>query len=269
MKISERNTALNFLYEDMTPYHFRLSEDIEHSELGYKQKFGLSIVREWPKMKPLFNKKVRYISQPFFNAYEKAVDKLGKVLDNEPVEESGTFVSTRDGGGTNTIFYSIRSEGKDKDFRLWGIILFFGKDPHKEKPSLDVFVQRIPGGTKEYLAENCIRTGTTGISVFADIFTLLLFIKYCEIETRVIEGKSKAHHVGQKYVNETKQRVEVLDSTWFTTIIKSEGFTVGAETGGFFRMQPYGPGFSQKKLIWVMPFEKEGYTRKAKILTQA
>jgi hypothetical protein len=62
--------------------------------------------------------------------------------------------------------------------------------------------------------------------------------------------------------NETKYAVEILDSTWFTTIIRSEGFRVG----GHFRMEPYGPGMAQKKLIWIEPFEKTGYTRKARIL---
>ena len=42
--------------------------------------------------------------------------------------------------------------------------------------------------------------------------------------------------------------------------------TVGARTGGFPRWQVYGPDKSERKLIWVPPFEKHGYTRKAKML---
>jgi hypothetical protein len=70
-------------------------------------------------------------------------------------------------------------------------------------------------------------------------------------------------HRNEKYVNETALPIEILDSTWFTTIVRSEGFSVGAETGGFFRWQRFGPGSSQRKIIWVAPFEKKGYTRRA------
>jgi hypothetical protein len=55
-----------------------------------------------------------------------------------------------------------------------------------------------------------------------------------------------------------------LDSTWFTTIVRSEGFKVG----GHFRMQPFGKNLSDRKLIWISPFDKNGYTRKAKILSK-
>lgn len=264
MKISERNTAISLLYKDVTPYDFRVSEDTEASPIEYKSKFGLSIVREWPKMKNVFSRSVKYISNPFFEAYNKAAEKLTSVIDNEPMDESGTFITTRDGGGTNTIFYSVHASGKDKEFSLSGIIIFMGKDPNKEKPSLDIFVQRIPEGVKEYMAESCTKNKVTAFSVFVDIFSLILFMKYCQVETKVIEGQSKAHHVGRKYVNETMQKIEILDSTWFTTIIKSEGFKVG----GHFRMQPFGPGFCDKKLIWIDPFEKTGYTRKAKVLNE-
>lgn len=263
MKINRNNSAVHFLYEDLTPFHFRVCEDIEHTPVEYKRKFAFSIIREWPKVQPLFKKKVQFISDPFHKAYEKATPKLANVLDNEPINESGTFISYRQ-GGINTIFYHIRSEGKDKDFRLGGMVFFFGKDVDRDLPSLDIFTQRLEIGTKEYLSSACEKTGTTSFSIFADLFTLLLFIKYCELETKVIPAGRKDKHVGQKYVNETKQAIEVLDSTWFTTIVRSEGFNVG----GHFRMQPWGPGMSQRRLQWIEPFEKHGYTKRAKIIAQ-
>jgi hypothetical protein len=72
--------------------------------------------------------------------------------------------------------------------------------------------------------------------------------------------------VQQKYVNESAEAVEILDSTWFTTIVRSAGFMVGAATGGFFRLQPCGPGLTEKKLIWIGPYEKKGYTKRAKVV---
>jgi hypothetical protein len=58
-----------------------------------------------------------------------------------------------------------------------------------------------------------------------------------------------------------------MDATWFTTFIRSEEFAVGANTGGFFRLQPCGKDLKDRKLIWVLPFTKHGYTRKAKVLS--
>ena len=52
----------------------------------------------------------------------------------------------------------------------------------------------------------------------------------------------------------------MLDSTWFTNIVRSEGFAVH----GHFRMQACGPNHSQRKLTYINDFEKKGYTRRAK-----
>jgi hypothetical protein len=92
-------------------------------------------------------------------------------------------------------------------------------------------------------------------------------MKYCEVETKIVPPGKKAFHANQKYVNETKSPIEVMDATWFTTFIRSEEFAVGANTGGFFRLQPCGKDLKDRKLIWVFPFMKHGYTRKAKVLS--
>lgn len=63
-----------------------------------------------------------------------------------------------------------------------------------------------------------------------------------------------------KYFNETKSPIEILDSSWFTTIIRTEGFGVT----GHFRLQPYGPGRTMKKWVYINDYEKHGYVRRAK-----
>jgi hypothetical protein len=87
------------------------------------------------------------------------------------------------------------------------------------------------------------------------------------VEKMIVPPGKKAFHTNQKYVNETKSPIEVLDATWFTTFIRSEEFAVGAATGGFFRLQPCGKDNKDRKLIWISPFKKFGYTRKAKVLS--
>ena len=89
----------------------------------------------------------------------------------------------------------------------------------------------------------------------------ICFQKYAEIETKVVNANRRDYHAGIKYVNETRQNIEILDSTWFTTLIRSDAFKVG----GHLRLQPCGPGFKDLRLIWISDFEKSGYTKKSKI----
>ena len=99
----------------------------------------------------------------------------------------------------------------------------------------------------------------------ADLMLFKTFLQYAEVETKVINAQKKDHHIGFKYLNETNKNVEILDSTYFTTISRTEGFGVR----GHFRFQAYGPGLQQKKLIWISAFQKEGYTKRAKIIREA
>ena len=92
------------------------------------------------------------------------------------------------------------------------------------------------------------------------ILSMHILIKYAPIETKVVGANKRVKDFNCKYVNDTDSGITILDSTWFTTLVKSEGFKVR----GHFRLQPYGPGMKEKRLIWIKDFEKTGYTREAK-----
>jgi hypothetical protein len=87
-----------------------------------------------------------------------------------------------------------------------------------------------------------------------------LFRKYAKVETRILQPKSKAELFKCKYHNDNDYSIEIMDSTWFTTLVKSDEFKVR----GHFRLQPCGQAFAERKLVWIKDFTKEGYTRKAK-----
>lgn len=97
------------------------------------------------------------------------------------------------------------------------------------------------------------------------VVTFLLFKEYADLETKVIQkGKErKAVLNKEKYVTELELPVTIIDSTWFTTLIKSDAFKVS----GHFRLQPYGEGMKQRKLIWIDEYVKQGIVRQAKMLT--
>jgi|ERR1051325_495829 hypothetical protein len=263
MKINYKNTVLGLL-DNITPSSFTICEDSEQSPLEYKRRVGMSVVNEFPKVAHLFKEKIQYISDPFYQAYNKSTSKLASVLDSEPINQSGTFISKSSPSETNTIFYSIISEGKKEDFKLNAIIFFFSKETKKDKPTLAIIVQKNAKGFKSFLSDQATKNGLDEMSVIADIFSLILFLKYCDLETKEVKGNSKTMHIGTKYVNETKNNIQILDSTWFTTLVKSDSFHVR----GHFRFQPCGQGMKDRKLIWISDFQKEGYTRQAKVLTQ-
>lgn len=94
---------------------------------------------------------------------------------------------------------------------------------------------------------------------------MLLFIKYAEIETKYLMPKSRKRDIYCNYINETSSPVTLLDSRWFTNLVKSDAFTVR----GHFRLQPKKKdGKWTKELIWINEFEKSGYTAPARKLNQ-
>jgi len=264
MKINYKNTALGLL-TNVNEHSFRLVDDGGETTRYEKTRLGLSLVREWPKVKDGFASNVRYMSRSFYEAYEKSIPKLSAVLDAEPMIACGTLMFAPNKNETNTIFYDLVATGQGSNFSITGIIMLFTSQSDKDKPALAMLVNRLPeGGVKEYISKKARDFGTTDMTILADVYTLLLFIKYCEIETKVIDPKKSRRETvaGQKYLNETDKRITILDSTWFTNLVVSGAFGVS----GHLRWQPYGPGLKQKKLIWIDDYTKEGYTRKAKVL---
>lgn len=63
-----------------------------------------------------------------------------------------------------------------------------------------------------------------------------------------------------KIINQLKVPLTIVDSKWNITSINNTGFDVS----GHFRLQPYGVGMQETKMIFIEPFRKNGYVRKAK-----
>lgn len=99
----------------------------------------------------------------------------------------------------------------------------------------------------------------------------LLFLKFKEYaKIEIEEGKcGKMFHskiLREKLRNNLPFDVKIMDSTWFTTICRNEGFNVR----GHFRLQPKKNENGEwiKELIYINEFQKYGYHRQAKILKQ-
>jgi len=90
---------------------------------------------------------------------------------------------------------------------------------------------------------------------------LLIFTELSELEIVMLKpnGRFGTRKSG-KFVNESKHNITIIDSTWNKLIIRTEGFSVS----GHLRLQRYGEGRKEVKLIFIEEFEKHGYIRRAR-----
>lgn len=100
-------------------------------------------------------------------------------------------------------------------------------------------------------------------SMYELTLLIVLFKQYAPIETKIIrKDKGFSHKIvmnKEKLLNETKIPIQVIDSRWFTNIIREEGFIVR----GHFGLRAYGPGREKRRLTWIPTYEKSGYSRQA------
>lgn len=85
----------------------------------------------------------------------------------------------------------------------------------------------------------------------------LIFLKLTEPEIIHVAAGKKHGTRKQGHYNASAFPVTIVDSTWNKFIVRTEGFGVS----GHFRMQRYGKGNADLKLVWIKPFLKHGYVR--------
>lgn len=94
---------------------------------------------------------------------------------------------------------------------------------------------------------------------FKEILVLHLFKRFADIETVQSNPFKKVNipEGGGTLLVDSTIPVTYTDCSWYRTIVRNEGFMVR----GHFRLQPYKDG---RKLIYIEPFQKHGYVRRAK-----
>lgn len=123
----------------------------------------------------------------------------------------------------------------------------------------------INDGFNQYLVPRAYQDGindATSLEHYPMLFHL--FKKYAETETVKAVSHKKVHipNEKEKLLFEFNLKADYTDCSWFRKIIRSEGFMVS----GHFRLQPYKKdGEWTKRLIYIDPFQKHGYTRRARI----
>jgi hypothetical protein len=99
MKINYKNTCLDWLDhpENMS---FHIPDNNHFADLSpeswrfaYSVKDAFSQLVKSDSDKVIFREKIRLISMPFWEAFLKAKSSLKGVFANEPLEETGTFIT--------------------------------------------------------------------------------------------------------------------------------------------------------------------------------
>lgn len=97
-------------------------------------------------------------------------------------------------------------------------------------------------------------------------YMLMMLKRYGKAEIEMLPKQKKIHSqvLKEKTLNETGMNVKVLDSRWFTTICRNEGFLVS----GHFRLQPKKDenGEWTRELIYINTYAKKGYHRLAPVI---
>lgn len=213
-----------------------------------------------------FAKDVKYITKPFYEAYVSTKDKLDEVLKGTDLGTgTGTLILPAfmtSSGGTKTIFYHYRLS-KGKLFNFIAICFYKSKD-HQTVLDFAININAEHDRINYYIDDSYLDQNIQGKSILSDIVGIITFLRVCPIQEKIIEPKQKLREFNCKYFNETKQRINIIDSTWFTSIVISP-----KGRRGHWKLQPCGENSMDRKLIWIDPIENiKPYTRKAKSLNQ-
>lgn len=212
---------------------------------------------------PFFKKSIRYLSEPLINAIESSRDKL---LKTEMILEigscSGVFLFK-----DIQLAYNISSVSGSDD---WSFCFYMFQGDKFIAFAAEDYIngskQKLGWASSLFVPENIELSNedrrTLGLKQFQHLILIINFLKYADVETKILPPNRQLWDgTTCIYNNKAKHNIEIIDSTWFTTLIKSDAFKVR----GHFRLQPYGEGLSKRKLVWISDFEKHGYTRKAKL----
>jgi len=211
-----------------------------------------------------FNTKITYVSEPFYDAAQIARDSLIKMFDSDSIDilVQGIYILSK-----RVIYVNMHSTPQND-----GHCTYIEFDC-SFKDKAPVLVACFSGSFNKlgsyHLAPHYIEKGEAKNmnvvdSLIVDILILAMFKKYAKVETKYLKPHSRVRDIKCKYINDTNYNILHLDSKWFTTLVKSDGFKVR----GHFRLQPKKDknGKWIKELIWISDFEKLGYTSKARKL---
>ncbi|AMR34155.1 hypothetical protein A0256_23240 [Mucilaginibacter sp. PAMC 26640] len=232
-----------------------------------------SFKQHFSTISPFFKKRRIYLTKPFCDAIGQSFNSLVRDEAWENIDTQwGVLLNMPRPFTQISIIYNIQNKN-DKEFHDYNLIMFhknifmgiINQVGDKKEAQLSAYFY-------DLATDFCIKLGIKKDRidvneicnlVYTNLVATLNFIKYAPIETKQLPPNKKVKEMGVKYVNQSQNNINILDSKWFTTLIKSDAFKVR----GHFRLQPCGVGLKDKKLIWINDFEKTGYNAPARKLS--
>lgn len=236
---------------------------LESDKKFFEEKMGY-FVGSWKKYADKFSRKVIKVSSPVVEAFNIAKPKMKSLwfdmADNKLGYEAAETIIYNE--QCHMIYFNVRKEDDGIEFvhfsfTIEGIPMLCHWTSGDEKRVSEGWLSPEFFGGDEPVTQQDL------LSFTSEILTLSLFLKYAEIETKYLAPGQKDKGIICKYKNDTKLGITFVDSTWFTNLVKSDGFKVR----GHFRLQPKKKdGEWTKELIWINDFQKSGYTAQARML---
>ena len=232
--------------------------------------------RRWPRLVPKFRSQVALVS----DAFGAALAESFPALEKDPASTKA-FLAGKTFGGTDlitdtkaTVSYSLTFDG-DGVMTDYGVLWLdcLGSIMAYVVPGVE-FISRniLPDENGGMAPEPILLIGSDSISevgaaLIAAVQNFILFCHFADVDVKFVArpGSREARKQADDkdaFVNDTYLNVRHLTANYYTTISRDESFPVR----GHFRMQPFGAGRAERKLIYISPFVKNGYHRRAELL---
>ncbi len=212
---------------------------------------GALFLARWADYSASYSENIEVISEPFNDAMWK---NASKVYNEETLKEcvgrayKGTLIH-----GVVALCYDFVM---DTDMRIGGnLMMHIGEN-----------LVLLVNGERRFISEKArefygIPDWDIVRNTFKEVLVLYLFKKFAETETVEAKPFKKVRlPEGDSLLVDSPLSIHYFDCAWFRQIVRNEGFMVS----GHFRLQPYKrDGVWTRKLIYIEPFQKHGYVRRA------
>lgn len=194
------------------------------------------------------NAPLYFVSQVFTR---EAVSNLGKIgLERTLISDGKKFSYI---GNSNHYFGII---GKITCVVNKGVLVYyaFSEDTSFVNAKSDVTVSSYMLNTATSTLSTRKERAEATLSIPISIFT---FKHFAELKAKQLPPKGKLKDFHCRYKSDLNIPINLLTENWYTESCQNHPFVVR----GHWRMQACGEGLSERKLIYVNPFMKKGYTK--------
>lgn len=175
---------------------------------------------EFPTLRPLLRQRVHYVPRPFQKAYVKVQNGLDGVFVDVPVEQSGTIIFPSGDLGTQTSFYHLLAgPGRHEEREIHCTIISFINMEDEPQPMLCHLVRLSSDYCWSFDEDRLTERGMSALGIVECILGLVIFTRFWALKAKIILPGQQTVYRNQRYDNNTKQPIEILDWTRFTKIV--------------------------------------------------